>query len=286
MKRTFKISFITPETDWSLNLVPELIKLRHEVLVNDCSEDCDVMFAIERTLSEFTMKLHRKYPKVPLIMNNWDWYEYTDKTKGTYPTFIQLLKESKEVWSGDIDTAKTTEKAIGIKSSFPLYIFIMPWEWEGDNKDYGYIIFGSRIDKNKRFDWFKQAAEELEIPFKAYHPETNSRADYIRTLKNCSFYVSASKEGGVSIPEAEASYCKKPILSPDNPGRKEMWGNNSTYFKRDDYEDFKAKMKWLWENYKSKEIQDKVEKCYKIVNERFLPQVMAKRVSDRLKKAL
>ena len=150
MKRTFKISFITPETDWSLNLVPELIKLRHEVLVNDCSEDCDVMFAIERTLSEFTMKLHRKYPKVPLIMNNWDWYEYTDKTKGTYPTFIQLLKESKEVWSGDIDTAKTTEKAIGIKSSFPLYIFIMPWEWEGDNKDYGYIIFGSRIDNKKK----------------------------------------------------------------------------------------------------------------------------------------
>jgi len=281
-----KIAYITQEYDWSLNLVPELIKFRHEVMVNDCSEDCDVLFAIERTLSEYTMRLHRKYPKVPLIMNNWDWYDYVPKDKGTYPIFIQLLKEAKEVWSGDMDTAKTTEKSIGIKSSFPLYIFILPYEWEGNKKDWGYIMNGSRADPNKRVDWYKQAAEELEIPHKSYNPNINSRPDYIRAIKNCSFYVSAAKEGGVSIPLAEASYCKKPILSPDNPGCREMWGDNATYFKTNDYEDFKAKMKYLWENYKSKEIQDKVERCYKIVEERFLPQIMASRIHNRLTKIL
>jgi len=277
-----KIAFITPENDWSLNLVPELMKFRHKVVVNNCSEDCDVLFAIERTLSEFTMALHRKYPDVPLIVNNWDWYDYVPKDKGTYPTFIQLLKEAKDVWSGDMDTAKTTEKDIGVKSSFPLYIFIKPWEWKGDKKDYGYIIFGSRIDPNKRFNWFERASEELEIPYKSYHPETNSREDYIRAIKNCSFYVTASKETGVSIPDAEASYCKKPILSPDNQGCREMWGDNATYFKTNDYEDFKKQIKWLWENYKSKEIQDKVDKCYKIVEERFLPHCMAQRINKRL----
>jgi len=286
MKNNFKIAFITPENDWSINLIPELIKLRHEVLLNRCEPDCDVIFAIERTLSEFTMRLHRKYPHIPLVVNNWDWYDYVPKDKGTYPIFIQLLKEAKDVWSGDMDTAERTKKAIGIKSEFPLYIFIMPWEWKGEKKDYGYIMFGSRRDPNKRFDWFMKASEELGIPYKAYHPEDNDRQDYINTLKNCSFYVSASREEGVCIPVAEASYCKKAFLSPDNKGCREMWGNNTTYYKTDDYEDFKAKIKYLWENYKGKKIQGRIEKCYKIVEDRFLPDKMAERVIRRLEKIL
>ena len=281
-----KLGLITPEYDWSLDIVPELIKLRHTVLVNDCSADCDVLIALERTMTDYTMKLHRKYPNVPLIVNNWDWYEYTDKTMGTYPMFIQLLKEAKDVWSGDMDTAKTTEKAIGVKSVFPLYIFIMPWEWEGEKKDYGYVMKGARKDSNKRWTWYKKACEELEIPFKAYHPEDNSREDYINTMKNCSFYVSASKEEGVCIPVTEATYCGKPFLSPDNPGCREMWGDNTFYYKTDDYDDFKAKIKWLWENYKTKEVQDKVKKCQEIVEERFLPPAMAERVDKRLREIL
>ncbi len=277
-----KIAIVIVEDNWMLNLVPELMKFRHEVVVNNCSEDCDVLFATERTLTSFVMMLHRKYPKVPLVVLNWDWYDYVLKDKGTYPTFIQLLKEAKDVWSGDMDTAMVTEKAIGIKSSFSPYIFIMPWEWEGEKKDYGYIIKGARRDPNKRFNWFAKAAEELEIPYKSYHPEDNSREDYINTLKNCSFLVTADREMGVSIPTAEATYCKKPFLSPNNPGTKEMWGDNGTYFERDDYENFKAKMKWLWENYKGKEIQDKVERCYQIVGERFLPHCMAERITKRL----
>jgi len=277
-----KICYITSETDWSLNLAPELIKLRHEVLVNKCEPDCDVIFAIERTMTPFTMAIHRQFPKIPLVINNWDWYDYVPKDKGTYPMFIQLLKEAKEVWSGDLDTAKRTEKAIGVKSNFSHYIFIIPDEWEGEKKDYGYVMFGSRIDPNKRFTWFCRACEELGIPYKAYHPEENARQDYINTLKNCSFYVSASKEEGVCIPVAEATYCKKPFLSPDNPGCREMWGDDTNYYKTDDYEDFKSKIKWLWEHYKNKEIQDKVEKCYQRVLDNFLPEKFAKKVSDRL----
>lgn len=283
---SLKIAFVVPENDWSINLAPELIKLRHEVLVNKCEPDCDVIFAIERTLSEYTMRLHRMYPDIPLVINNWDWYDYVPKDKGTYPTFIKLLKEAKDVWSGDMDTARTTRMAIGVKSEFSHYIFIMPWEWRGEKKDYGYIMYGSRRDPNKRFDWFIKAAEELEIPYKAYHPEDNERQDYINTMKNCSFYVTAAKETGVSIPDAEALYCGKPTLSPDNAGCREMWGINTTYFKTHSYKDFKKQMKWLWENYKGKEIQDKVKICRKIIEERFVPDKVAKLISDRLEKIL
>ena len=153
-----KIAIIIPEDNWMMSLVPELINLRNEVMVNECSEDCDVLFATERTLTSSVMRLHRKYPKVPLVVLNWDWYDYVSKEKGTYPEFIQLLKEAKDVWSGDMDTAKTTEKAIGVKSSFSPYIFILPWEWEGEKRDWGYIMNGSRFDPNKRVNWVEKAA--------------------------------------------------------------------------------------------------------------------------------
>jgi hypothetical protein len=277
-----KLCFITPETDWSINLVPELLKLRHEVLVNRCEEDCDVIFAIERTMSQLTMMLHKKYPHIPLVVNNWDWYDYTDKTKGTYPLFIQLLKEAKEVWSGDMDTAQRTEKEIGIKSPFSHYIMILPWEWEGEKKDYGYVMMGARRDKNKRADWFCKACEELDIPYKCYHPEDNSRQDYINTLKNCSFLVTPDRECGVTIPATEAFYCHKPALSADNPGTREMWGDDGFYYSRDDYEDFKDKIGNLWKTYKEKTIQEKVEKCYNRVIENFTPDKFALKISDRL----
>lgn len=281
-----KISIIIPEGNWMLNLVPELMNFRHEVLVNRCTIDCDVIFATERTMTPFVTALHKQFPKIPLVVLNWDWYEYIDKTKGTYPGFIQLLKEAKDVWSGDMDTAKTTEKDIGVKSEFSPYIFIMPWEWEGTKRDWGYIMNGSRKDPNKRVDWYEKAARELNIPFKSYCPNINSRSDYIRTLKNCSFYVTASRETGVTIPDTEAAYCKKPFLYPDLPGGREMWGDSATYYKRDDFQDFKAKMKWLWENRKSEEVQKKVEECYAITNERFLPKHMAKSIHERLTKIL
>lgn len=277
-----KISYIVPEEDWSINLVPELIKLRHEVLVNRCEPDCDVIFAIERTMSLTTALIHKKYPNIPLVINNWDWYDYTDKTKGTYPLFIQLLKEAREVWSGDMNTAIKTEKYIGIKSPFSHYIFILPWEWEGEKKDYGYVMMGARRDPNKRAEWFIKACEELDIPYKCYHPEDNSRQDYVNTLKNCSFLITPDKECGVTIPATEAFYCHKPALSADNPGTKEMWGEDGFYYSRDDYEDFKEKIRWLWENYKTNEVKDKVEKCHKIVEERFIPNKMAELISNRL----
>ena len=193
-----KITLIIPEHNWVLNLIPELMKFRHEILVNKCEADCDVIIATERTYSPLTDDLHKKYPDIPLIVNNWDWYDYIDKTKGAWPLFTQLMKEAKEVWSGDLDTLNITEKALGIKSDFLFYIFIHPWEWEGKKNDWGYIMRGSRKDPNKRVDWYKRAAEELDIPYKVYHLHDNSRLDYIMAVKNCSFLISSSREEGIA----------------------------------------------------------------------------------------
>lgn len=282
-----KISLILPPSvdDWQGNIIRELVQLRHLILVNDCDGDADVIIGMSHTQWRNIKYLHEKYPKIPLITLNWDWYDYIDKTQDGWPEFTQLMRESVEVWTSSKAEADKCNKETGIESSVYLYAFIMPWEWKEDEvRDYGYVFQASRPDKNKRFDWFIRAAKENNIPYKAYYPKENSRKDYIRAMKNCSFWVLASREESIGgLGTMEASFCKKPILISDNAGSKEVWGKDATYFKRDEYDDFKKQMKWLWENRDSKEVKEKIDRACKKVEERFMPKNMAKLVNERLK---
>ena len=279
-----KIAITIPTNDWMMNLIPELKKLRHEVIVNDCESDCDVLLTMSHSIWQLNKQLHNRFPDIPLIMLNWDWYDYIDKTILSYVETIKLMKEAKEVWSGSKNTAMMCEKDIGIKSNHYLYVCILPWEWEGKKRDWGYILQASRADPNKRFDWYEKAATELGIPFKSYYPHTNSRPDYIRTLKNCSFLVSASREEGVGITPIEAAYCKKPFLTGDHGAAKEIWGDDATYFKVEDYEDFKRQMKWVGDN--RTKVSERVNRAYKRVEENYLPQHFAFRIHNRLKEII
>ena len=94
--------------------------------------------------------------------------------------------------------------------------------------------------------------------------------------------MTPDRECGVTIPATEAFYCHKPALSADNPGTREMWGDDGFYYSRDDYEDFKAQIKLLWDNRDTKDVKNKVEKCYQRVLNNFVPDKFAKKVSDRL----
>lgn len=285
-----KISLIIPPNhkDWQGNIIRELIAFRHIVIINKCDKDCDVIIAMSHTQWPIIKKIHIEFPNIPLITLNWDWYDYIDKKKDGWPEFTQLMRESKEVWTSSKTEADKCEKETGIKSSFYTYAFIQPWEWNEEViKDYGYIIQASRKDKNKRFDMFKKTSSDLNIPFKAYHPGYNSRIDYINTMKNCSFSVLASREESIGgLTTMEASYCNKPALISDCDGNKEVWGDDVNYFKKDSKEDFKKQLQWLWENYKTKEVQEKVKRANKKVNDKFMPWIMAKRFTERLDEIL
>jgi len=284
-----KIALIIPiqTADWQGHIIRELIAFRHEVLVNNCSEDCDVILGMSHTQWPIIKDFHEEFPKIPLITLNWDWYDYIDKTEDGWPEFIELMKDSLEVWTSSKSEADKCEKETGIKSEFYTYAFIKPWEFEEKKKDVGYMFQASRKDKNKRFEWFVQAGENLGIPFKKYHPHENSRIDYIRTMQNCGMWVLASREESIGgLGTMEASYCRKPCLISDCAGNKEVWGDDVYYFDRDSKMDFENKVRWLWKNRDSDEVKEKVERAYKRVNEKFLPWIMAKRISDRLKKIL
>lgn len=301
-----RISYVGGTKNYMDYFVKELRKLRHEVLVNDCDENCDVILCENRNQWKKAREFKTEFPHIPLICWNWDWYGYLKDENGkfkdnvmfgsaeNFEEFNKLMKESLEVWSVAPETGENCEKDIGVKSKFFYKYFLLPFEWKGEKKDHGYIMQGSRNDPNKRFEWFERAAEELGIPYKSTHPLTsaingngNTREDFINTMKNCRFNVLASREeSGGGTTTIEASYCKKPVLTSDNGGAKYFWEDDIWYFKKDDYEDFKRMMKWLWENYDTPEVKEKTERAYQRVCREFLPEHFAKRISDRLEQIL
>jgi len=292
-----RISFIGGQGSYMDYFYNELRKLRHEVLVNDCDKDCDIIMCENRNQWQMARLFRTAYPHIPLICWNWDWYDFLKKDgkfvgddmfgfQPAYDEFTKLIKESKELWSSTKEWADKCEKDTGVKTAFYHYCFILPFEWEGENKDWGYIIQASRRAESKRFDWYEKATDELEIPYKSYHPAVNSRPDYIRTVKNCSFMVLASREEGVGVSPIEGAYCKKPLLLADSDSFKDTWGDTANYYKKDDYEDFKKQMKWLWENYKTPEVKERTEKAYQRVCERYLLEPFTKRISNRLEQIL
>lgn len=299
-----KISFIGGY-GYMVHFVNEMRKLRYEVMVNDCDSECDVIMCENRNQWIMAREFKDKY-KIPLITWNWDWYAYLKDENGkfkstamfgkagNYIEFDKLIKESLELWSVSPETGENLEKDLGVKSKFFYKYFLLPWEWEGDKRDWGYVLQASRNDPNKRFDWFEMAAQELDIPFKSCHPpgsalkgEGNTREDFIRTMNNCRFNILASREeSGGGTTSIEASFCHKPVLVSDNGGAKFMWEDDVWYFKKDDYDDFKRMFKWLWDNYDSPEVKEKTERAYQRVCRDFFPEHFAKRISDRLNKVI
>jgi hypothetical protein len=292
-----KVSFIGGQGSYIDEFYKELRKLRHEVMVNSCNENCDVIICENRNQWEMAREFRTLYPNIPLITWNWDWYDFLKENgkflgnkmfgfQPVYDEFTKLMRESKEVWSSTKEWADKCEKDTGLKTAFFFYCFILPNEWNGENKDYGYVLQSSRNAPCKRFDWFERACEELSIPYKITHPHENTRPDYIRTVKNCSFVVLSSREEGVGVTPIEGAYNRKPILLADSDSFKDTWGDTANYYKKDDFEDYKKQMKWLWENYKSKEVQDRAEKAYQRVCERYLLEPWTKNISDRLEKII
>jgi hypothetical protein len=280
-----KIAFIIPpQTNNFMHLLAiELKCMRHDVLVNYCEKDCDFIIGMTHTQFGEIEYWTKMYPEIPLITFNWDWYDYIDKTKEGWDMFTEQMKRSVEVWTSSKAMADKCEKDTGIKSNHYMYAFITPEEFEGKKNDYEYLMQASREDKNKRFDWLYKACLELKIPFKAFHPGKNGREEYARAVMNCSVMVSSAREesiGGLTL--MEASYCGKPILTGDHEGAKEVWGDDANYFKVDDYEDYKKQLKWIWENRNTKEVQDKVKRAKKRVEEKFFVKNMATLIDNRL----
>lgn len=288
MKTQLKISFLIPETgvftnnkNWLWWVYEELHK-EHDVLLNDCSENCDYIVGMSISQTAKIEYLHSKYPQIPLITYNWDWFSFIDKTTPLWQRFIKLMRESTDVWTCSKDTAKLCEKKLGMPH-YVIYCPALPTEFEGEKKDSGYALMASRRDSYKGWNIFEKGCQSVKISSVSCHPSKYSREKFIDLIKNCSLVVVASfEESNATMSSIEGAFCKKPLLLSDIEANKECWGECATYFKTGDLESFKQQLKWLFENRDSEHVKKITNNAYQKAIKEYTPKIMASAIIKRL----
>ena len=288
MEKQLKISFLIPETgvftdnkNWLWWVYEELTK-ECDLILNDCSEDCDYIVGMSISQTRRIEYLHSKYSQIPLITYNWDWFSFVDKTTSLWQKFTKLMEESRDVWTCSKDTARLCEEKLGIPHHV-IYCPALPTEFKGEKKDSGYALMASRRDKYKGWDIFEGGCQELNIPFISCHPSKYSRERFIELISNCSLVVVASfEESNATMSSIEGAFCKKPLLLSDIEANKECWGEEATYFKTGNLEDFKKQLKWLFENRNSQKIKLLTEKAYQKAMKEYTPKSMSTAIIKRL----
>lgn len=285
MKKRFKISLLIPSTgvytddkNWMWWVYDELNKI-DEVLLNECSNDCDVILSMSITQNDKLDKFCQSYPNIPFITYNWDWLSFIDKTTQSWSHFIELMKESLDIWTPSQYMVKKMKKELGLNHHM-IEACSVPSECVGEPLDRGYVVQASRRDERyKRFEFFEKGCDDLQIPFISCHPSKFRREQYINILKNCRLLVVATcEDANAALSSIEAAYFKKPLLLSDIEPHKECWGDLALYFKTDDFEDFKDKLKKLYDG----EIKLDTNSAYNLAMSRYTPKAVAEATHNRL----
>ena len=286
-----KISFIIPpcgvytdDKNWLWWVYKELINLGNEVLLNVCTPDCDVMICMAISQTIVFKKYHKKYPSVPIITYNWDWFSFIDKTQSYWPEFTELMKQSIDIWTPSKYMVKRMKRILGLKH-YVIEACSVLEECIGKTRDDGYIVQASRRDKRyKNFAFFEKACDELNIPYISCHPNKYDRKTYVDILSRCRLLVDACiEDSNTSLSTMEAAFFKKPLLLSNIPVHKEGWDDGQAIlFKNNDFNDFKIKLKALYNN----EIKVDIEGAFNTAINRYTPKAMAQSINNRLKEIL
>ncbi len=286
-----KISLIIPPSgqytdnkNWLWWVYKELIKLGNEVLLNVCTKDCDVIICMAISQIKPFLKYHNKFPDIPIITYNWDWFSFIDTTKGDWPRFTELMKKSIDIWTPTNYMVKRMNRILGLKHHVIEACSVLE-ECMGKPVDNGYVIQASRRDKRyKNFDFFERGCTELGIQYISCHPSKYDRETYISILRKCKILVDAcTEDSNTSLSTIEAAFFKKPMLVSDIEVHREGWGEKQVVlFKNNDFNDFKLKLKGLYNG----DIKVDVEGAFNSAIKRYTPNVMANSIDKRLKEIL
>lgn len=286
-----KISWVTCDgASWMDPVIDCLRESGHEVAVNGIDRTFDVLFGSTITVQENIYRVHHMFPHIPMVNYNWDVYEwaYNKVDPQSFPYNIELyahlLKESKFVACPSRSVVHRNEEFFQIPKdqsvivkSFARQINIEPSKVRDDR--FVYMPLRQIPDRNK--GWFEKACQELNIPYRLPNKEL-SEEDYADTVASCSFLVCPWYEastGGLSL--IEGATVGKPILFCDSKymGAEDYLGKYAVKFKHDDYEDFKAKLKSMWDNPTTvKMSQEDIDS--------FKPEVMAKGLEELFKRCI
>jgi len=187
-------------------------------------------------------------PNAKLISYCWDWYPWVvnDPERDTKP-YTELLRKSAVVLCPNQGTKTRLKELSGIDAK--VVLFSIPF-YEVPTSDERFVLDPVRYYPERNAMWVQNACKELDIPCK--HTEHGlSQEDFRELVGTCSLitcgYLEAST-GGLTL--MEGLWLGKPSLVSDSPllGAKEYLGEWGNYFDCNNYEDLKAKLKYLWEN--------------------------------------
>lgn len=224
----------------------------------------DILFGATITVTREISNLHSSNPAIPMVNYNWDIYEWAYKDAGwrnrySLDIYEQLLRRSKfiacpsmSVVHRNKDFFNIPEEQSVIVKSFARQITVDKASIRDDR--FVYMPLRQIPDRNK--GWFEKACDELKIPYKI-SGHSLSEQQYADTLASCSFIVCPWYEastGGLSL--IEGLCMGKPVLFSDSKymGANDYMGEYGITFKHDSFEDFKAKIKDMWENPKTLDI--------------------------------
>lgn len=278
-----KISIVKPNSPNLDPWIPEFQRQGIDVLVNEITSDCN--FLIGSTVSQYNKikQFHDQYPNIPMINYNWDMYEWIWKQPRNYnwEGYGELLKQSIEVWCPSNEVAIRAEEFFQLGHKCKIIKTFARFFNHTSINDYNYIYNPLRpYTEDRNYGWLKRACSELNIPvYESNHRLTES--EFQSKIANCTFLVCEYYEastGGLTL--LEGYRLGKPVLVSDSKymGARDYFGNNANYFKHDDYDDFKKKIIYLWNERPTLNI----EHCINFTNQYQL-NIMVEQMIDRLK---
>ncbi len=186
----------------------------------------------------------------PLAVYCWDYYLWSHKKKnhsGDWNVYAEFLKRAKVIFVPSSSQQLRLKELLGL-NSYVVHTGITTYDHEV--KDGGYILDPVRYYPEENRTWAEEVAKELGIPF-VHSEHRYSLEEFRKLVSNCTFMTCAFREastGGLTL--MEGLYNGKPSLVSDSPymGAVDYLKGFGVYFKYDDKEDLKNKMKLMWES--------------------------------------
>lgn len=265
----------------NLGFIP-FLKGEHEI-VDKISEDCDLIFSMSTYMFQGIKKLSEEY-KVPVISYVWDFYQWAYDGKHSWPhwhEYAEWLRTNLMVITPSEAQRLRLRELTGIDAQV---VRTGHDCFEAETSDERFVLDHMRFYPEENERWVITACDTQYIHY--IHPEHSlEREDIEKAIANCTFLACGYKEastGGLTI--LEGLWLGKPVLLSDSPyqGGREYAGEFGTYFKHDDYNDLKLKLKEMFENPPKIDII----KAREYIKENFSYEVMAKNLSEKFKSAL
>ena len=264
-----KISYIQNTTDLkstetriTFNLIEKFQKNGIDIFVNDCDDSCDFILSMNGLSQiERFIEVATAFPNKKKIMYVWDCYPWTK-----YFTEHEWVSNCDEIWAPSNEVILRLNEAYKIpidkcrvvKCYAELFEDDLGIEYNGK-----FIYHPVRKYNDDNFGMLNKICDELKIPL-SRNNHTLDYNTYKKTVLTCSFLVTEYMEastGGLTL--IEGYYHGKNILVSDSiyQGAKDYFGDRAYYFKQGDYDDFKSKVKMLYEKNEGVDLEERREWC-------------------------